>query len=130
MIQPNMTLSPESASYLESSMGQSCSTLGSTCLDSALQVRKSVNYLENPNLETVTTSFFIFGCYFCLERHNIAWFHLREATTLALLVGMHDESTYDYRKVVEARLKRRLFWLLFVTERYDEALQSLHSAFI
>ena len=65
----------------------------------------------------VMTSFFFFGTYFCLDLHGTAWFHLREATTLALSSGMHDESTYKHLNRQERSRRRRMYWLLFVTER-------------
>jgi hypothetical protein len=67
---------------------------------------------------SVITSFFLFGSHFCLDKQNTAWFHLREATTLAQLLGMHMESFYQTSgDIIENARKRRLYWLLFVTER-------------
>jgi len=90
---------------------------GTTLLDEVLRVRKSYEYVETPTTATVITSFFLFGCYFGLDKLNTAWFHLREATTLAQILGMQDESSYMTRDPIECSRKRRLFWLLFVTER-------------
>lgn len=84
----------------------------------ALRVRKGYNYVEAPTVWTVITSFFFFGSHFCLDKHNTAWFHLREATTLAQLLGMHEEAHYTaIPDVIERSRRRRLYWLLFVTER-------------
>ena len=93
-------------------------SLGRTLLDGALRKRKSYDYIENPSINAVITSFFAFGCFFSLDKHNTAWFHLREATTLAQTIGMQDERTYagEVDRAESARM-RRLFWLLFVTER-------------
>lgn len=93
------------------------SELGTTLLTEAVEARKASNYSEFPTTMSVTTSFFLFGCYFCLEKHNTAYYYLREATTLALLLGMNQEDSYTCTDEVEAVLKRRLYWLLFVTER-------------
>ncbi|CAD6574142.1 MAG: hypothetical protein ASARMPREDX12_006401 [Alectoria sarmentosa] len=91
--------------------------MGSVLMEEAIRVRKGYDYVENPTVNTVITSFFLFGCSFGLNKHNTAWFHLREATALAQILGMQDENTYMFDNVVETSRKRRLFWLLFVTER-------------
>ncbi|MCJ1465560.1 hypothetical protein MMC07_004178 [Pseudocyphellaria aurata] len=91
--------------------------LGIMLLDEALRMRKAHDYIENPTITSVMTSFFLFGCYFGLNKHNTTWFHLREATASAQILGMHDESYYLEGFVQESSRKRRLFWLLFITER-------------
>ncbi|KAK3111103.1 hypothetical protein LTR53_013985 [Teratosphaeriaceae sp. CCFEE 6253] len=116
MIQPNAVLPTNSFEGLEISP-QSSYQLGQLLLQEVLRVRKSYDYVECPTIWTVITSFFIFGSYFCLDKHNTAWFHLREATTLAQVMAMHDESSYQSPDVPESSRRRRLYWLLFVTER-------------
>nr|POE86905.1 putative sucrose utilization protein suc1 [Quercus suber] len=116
MIQPNMILPPGAFDGLEVPP-QSSLQLGHTLLQEALRVRKQSSYIENPTIWSVITSFFFFGSFFCLDQHNTAWFHLREATTLAQILGMHDESHYTNLDVIENSRQRRLYWLLFVTER-------------
>ncbi|KAI9750754.1 MAG: hypothetical protein M4579_006326 [Chaenotheca gracillima] len=119
MIQPGMKVigsTGEGAEEADGNLGSSITT-GSMLLDEVLRVRKSSDYIENPSVATVTTSFFIFGCYFGLDKHNTAWFHLREATTLAQILGMQEESTYLQGNPIESSRQRRLFWILFVTER-------------
>lgn len=116
MIQPNMVISPEAFEGLEIPPQPSLQ-LGHTLLQEALRVRKGHNYIENPSIWSVITSFFFFGSYFCLDRQNTAWFHLREATTLAQIMGMHEEVNYQLEDIVESSRRRRLYWLLFVTER-------------
>lgn len=95
--------------------------LGIMLMEEAVRVRKALDYVESPSVSTVTTSFFLFGCCFGLNRHNTAWIHLREATALAQILGMQEENTYIGGDAVESSLKRHLFWLLFVTERYAQA---------
>ncbi|KXT08232.1 hypothetical protein AC579_1297 [Pseudocercospora musae] len=116
MIQPNMVVPPDAFEGLETPPQPSLQ-LGHALLQEALRVRRGHNYIENPSIWSVITSFFFFGSYFCLDRHNTAWFHLREATTLAQIMGMHDESSYQTSDLVENSRRRRLYWLLFVTER-------------
>lgn len=91
--------------------------MGQALMNEATRVRKGFDYVETPTMESVITSFFLFGCGFGLTRHNTAWHHLREATGQALNLSMQDEHTYSFGDVAESSRKRRLFWLLFVTER-------------
>ncbi|TKA37997.1 hypothetical protein B0A54_10601 [Friedmanniomyces endolithicus] len=116
MIQPNLALPASAFDGLEVPP-QSSFLLGQLLLKETVRVRKCYDYVENPTVWTVITSFFIFGSNFCLDRHNTAWFHLREATTLAHVLGMHEESAYLMTDVIESSRWRRLYWLLFVTER-------------
>lgn len=116
MIQPNMSMPAEAFDGLDVPP-QSSLQHGHLLLQEALRVRRAYNYVENPSIWSVITSFFFFGSYFCLDRHNTAWFHLREATTLAQIMGMHEEANYQLNDIVESSRRRRLYWLLFVTER-------------
>jgi len=129
IIQPGVNVLGEAAGKAAEPSAYPAAGSGAALLEEALRVRRTFDYIDNPSQVTVTTSFFVFGCYFGLEKHNIAWFYLREATTLAQILGMEDENTYAAIDAGESLVRRRLFWLLFVTER-SEALASpwLHLA--
>lgn len=92
-------------------------TTATTLIEEVVRLRKAIEYVENPTLESVQTSLFLFACYFGLDKHNKAWYHLREATTLAQMIGMQEEPSYLYGDSVDSIMKRRLYWLLFITER-------------
>jgi hypothetical protein len=115
MIQPGMGI-PGDPLGLDSLPGANLIS-GNLLLEETLRVRKSYDHLETPTMNSLVTSFFLFGCYFGLDLHNKAWFHLREATTLAHILGMQKEETYLQFDAVESSRRRRLYWLLFVTER-------------
>lgn len=118
LIQPNMTLPNVLTSASDKQHASPANlTLGHTLLQESLRVRKGYDYVENPSIWSIITSFFFFGSYFCLDKHNTAWFHLREATTLAHVIGMHEEETYAQYDAIESSRRRRLYWLLFITER-------------
>lgn len=117
-----MLIQPGIASHVHTQMTEPPGSvtnpkMGNALMEEAIRVRKAGDYIENPTTHTVQTSFFLFGCCFGLNKHNAGWFHLREATALAQILGMQDESTYLYGDVEENSRRRRLFWLLFVTER-------------
>ncbi|PSK57941.1 hypothetical protein B9Z65_9143 [Elsinoe australis] len=115
LIQPHMVI-PFPHDALPNSEASTLPT-GQILLQETLRVRKAHDYIENPSVLSVTTSFFLFGSYFCLDKNNTAWFHLREATTLAYDIHMHEEDSYAGLDPVESSRRRRLYWLLFITER-------------
>lgn len=115
MIQANMTVAPNLLPRQEMTQLSNVS-IGHVLLEESVRVRKGFDYLETPTNLSILTSWLYFGCYFGLGRDNTAWSYLREATTQAQLLGMHDEETYKNDPLDISR-RRALFWLLFVTER-------------
>jgi hypothetical protein len=90
--------------------------IGHVLLEESVRVRQGYDHRENPTHMSVLTSWFYSGCYFGLARENTAWTYLRDATTQAQLLGMHDEETYKNDPLDISR-KRVLYWLLFIAER-------------
>jgi hypothetical protein len=117
MIQANMKVPSNMFSRPEVAQ-MSNMTLGHALLEESVRVRNGYDFKENPTHMTVLTSWFYSGSYFGLARENTAWGYLREATTQAQLLGMHDEETYKHDPLDISR-KRVLYWLLFIAERYD-----------
>lgn len=115
MIQPGMPI-PGDPLGLDQMPGANLVS-GTMLMEETSRVRKGYDHLENPTLMSLITSFFLFGSYFGLDLHNKAWFHLREATTLAHILGMNKEETYLQFDAIDSSRRRRLYWLLFVTER-------------
>ena len=89
---------------------------GLLLIEEIVRMRKNYDYVETPSTNAIITSFFISACYFGVDKHNTAWFHLREATTLAQNLGMQDEESYN-QPGVAGTMKRRLFWGLFISDR-------------
>lgn len=116
MIQPEMKL-PGSFVWKGQVLEHGKHTSGVALLEEVHRLRRGAEYIESPTLETILASFFLFACYFGLDKHNIAWFYLREATTLTEILGMQYETTYGSGDMKENSRKRRIYWLLFVTER-------------
>jgi hypothetical protein len=116
LFQPNMVL--QSSARPAGDFAQNSNVgLAHVLLEEAIRVRKGYEFTEAPTILTVFTSFFIFSSYFCTDRQNAAWVYLRQATTLAHIMGMHEEETYKSDDFVDSSRKRRLFWVLFMTER-------------
>lgn len=117
MVQPGMNLAVAPGSHHQSEPPRNRYGYANMLLEDILRVRKTIDYVETPTLSSVQTSFFLFSCYFTLEKQNICWFHLREAATLAQLMALHEESTYLTVDAAESISRRRTYWLLLVTER-------------
>ncbi|KAH8879578.1 hypothetical protein GQ53DRAFT_29771 [Thozetella sp. PMI_491] len=116
MLQPGMGM-PGSDPYGLDSMPGANIVSGTLLMEETIRVRKGYDYLDSPTLNSLCTSYFLFSCYYGLDLHDKAWFHLREVSTLALMAGMNKEETYMQYDAIEASRRRRLYWLLFVTER-------------
>ena len=89
---------------------------GSLLVDEVVRLRNGYDHVDNPSFITVATAFLLAASYFGLERHNSAWFYLRESITLANIMGMQDETTYIDGDI-DSAMKRHLFWLLYISER-------------
>ncbi|KAJ5549857.1 hypothetical protein N7535_002200 [Penicillium sp. DV-2018c] len=96
--------------------GQSLMT-GEELLCEAVRARAEVDVLEEMDTESLLTSFFLFASYGNLDKQKHAWHFLCQATSLAFTLGLHREGTYAEFEVEEAEERRRIFWLLFITER-------------
>jgi Fungal specific transcription factor domain len=71
------------------------------------------------SLDTLKIAFFLHVYHENLEPGGVSSLsYLREAITLAQIMGLHRESTYTRLSSSDQELRRRIFWLLFVTERY------------
>lgn len=116
MLQPGMTV-PSSDPYGLDSMPGANIISATLLVEETLRARKGYDYQDSPTLNTLCTSYFLFGYYYGLDMHDKAWFHLREATTLLHMTGMNQEDTYRQYDAIEASRRRRLYWLFFVTER-------------
>ena len=90
---------------------------GLSLLEEVLRTRRSYDHTENNSVRMVVTSFLVSTSYSSMMKHDAAWFHLREAITLSQLLGMQDESSYTWPDF-ESTMRRRMFWMLFMYERY------------
>lgn len=85
--------------------------------EECLRERKSFDYVEQIAPLSVMTSFFLFCYYGNHEKHQQAWHYLQESITFAEILDMDDEESYTKLGPVEMQWRRRLYWLLFITER-------------
>ena len=115
-IQGPGALSPSSSQQSisnQQSVGQ-----GVRLIEDIKRRRDRTDYVESPTTAAIVTSFFLSAGYFQLQKHNAAWYYLQEAITFAKIMRIHDEKSYQRRPSSPTdMMNRRLFWLLFVTER-------------
>jgi hypothetical protein len=84
--------------------------------EECIRERRDYDYMTTSTL-SVMTSFFLFCYHGNHERHERAWYYLQESITLAENLNLDDEEAYSKLNSVEAQWRRRLYWLLFITER-------------
>ncbi|KAK2019936.1 fungal-specific transcription factor domain-containing protein [Colletotrichum eremochloae] len=78
------------------------------------------------NLNWLRTSFFLHVYHENQEPGGAkSLLYLREAITIAQVMGLHKESSYMALPLPEQQMKRRILWLLFVTERGVAMLHKL-----
>ncbi|EFQ35231.1 fungal specific transcription factor domain-containing protein [Colletotrichum graminicola] len=78
------------------------------------------------NLNWLRTSFFLHVYHENQQPGGAkSLLYLREAITIAQIMGLHKESSYMALPLPEQQMKRRILWLLFVTERGVAMLHKL-----
>ncbi|KAF2722128.1 hypothetical protein K431DRAFT_284328 [Polychaeton citri CBS 116435] len=85
--------------------------------EECLRERKNYDYVESASTLSVMTSFFLFAYYGNHEQHLKAWHCLQECITFSEHLNMDSNDSYTKLPPVEAQWRRRLYWLLFITER-------------
>ncbi|CAJ0545142.1 Ff.00g086150.m01.CDS01 [Fusarium sp. VM40] len=78
---------------------------------------RQYSVIDDPNLDSILVSFFLFASYGNLNDPRHAWFYLNQSITLAQSLDLTRESGYYGLPDDEREKRRRVFWLLFVTER-------------
>ncbi|PTB41800.1 hypothetical protein M441DRAFT_138449 [Trichoderma asperellum CBS 433.97] len=83
-----------------------------------IRARSYCDYIEHPSLTTIQTSFFLFSAFFCLGKDTSAWHYIREAITTVQSLRLHEEASHsEIQDPTVALYARRMFWVLFITER-------------
>ena len=81
---------------------------------------------SSTNLNTLRIAFFLHVYHENQEAGGTrSLLYLREAITLAQIMGLHRECTYIALAQPEQQIRRRILWLLFVTERGVAMLHKL-----
>ncbi|KAJ5897098.1 uncharacterized protein N7473_006497 [Penicillium subrubescens] len=86
-------------------------------IEKSHSVRSEYNFIEDSTPLTLLASFFVAVTHFELHDARQSWFYLREAITLAQVLGLHTNDFYRDMDYVSALYCRRIYNILFVTER-------------
>ncbi|KAF4955756.1 hypothetical protein FGADI_4327 [Fusarium gaditjirri] len=78
---------------------------------------RQYSVIDDTTLDSVLVSFFLFASYGNLNDPRHAWFYLNQSITLAQSLDLTKESGYYGLPDEQREKRRRVFWLLFVTER-------------
>ena len=78
---------------------------------------REYSVIDDTSLDSILVSFFLFASYGNLNDPRHAWFYLNQSITLAQALDLTRESGYYGLPDEEREKRRRVFWLLFVTER-------------
>ncbi|KAJ5649622.1 transcriptional regulator family: Fungal Specific TF [Penicillium longicatenatum] len=90
---------------------------GRSLIDQAIQALRDFDPVDEPHIDSLLTFFFLFSAYGNLDQHDHAWHYLSQSISFAFLLKLHQEQTYLPLDAEVAELKRRIYWLLFITER-------------
>lgn len=83
---------------------------GRKCLDEAISIQDSRRSIQLTT-KSIYISFFLYGAYAGQGNYRQAWFYLREATTLFMMLK-NENHPWN-----EEKFQRRLFWILMISER-------------
>ncbi|KAH8696584.1 hypothetical protein BGW36DRAFT_452294 [Talaromyces proteolyticus] len=90
---------------------------GQTLVSEALQALRQIDPLDDPHVDTLLTVFFLFAAYGNLCEQHRAWHFLNQSISFLYMLQLNMESTYMTLNQDEAETLRRIYWLLFITER-------------
>lgn len=79
--------------------------------------RLKYDYRESSTIEAILVPLFLHIYYGAKGKKQTASFLLREAVSLCQLLALDKEETYQNIDSEEESYRRRIFWLLYVTER-------------
>lgn len=83
-----------------------------TCLNGYLEAD-----LESPNASSVAIRYFHSNCVHASGKPKYSWHIFGEATRLAQVMHLHDESSFEGLYPLEAELRRRVFWIVYMGDK-------------
>lgn len=86
-------------------------------MEAAVKIRVTADFGEDPTIETILTSFFLFACLFGNSQHKAAWHKLREAVDMGRSLGLANPAAYEALPSEKSMQWLRTYLVLSVTER-------------
>ncbi|QUC16569.1 uncharacterized protein UV8b_00810 [Ustilaginoidea virens] len=82
------------------------------CLSSYLEAD-----LESPNANSITIRYFHSNCVHAAGKPKYSWHIFGEATRLTQVMRLHDEASLEGLPPIEAELRRRAFWIVYMGDK-------------
>jgi hypothetical protein len=101
---------------------------GQELINEAIQALSEYDPLADPHIDTLLTMFFLFCAYGNLSKSGYAWHYLSQTISFLQILEMDREESYVGLPAAEANVRRRVFWLVFITERWVAFIR-LHITF-
>ncbi|CAK3760629.1 hypothetical protein D0864_03034 [Lecanosticta acicola] len=89
-----------------------------TWLSRSLNTLRPVLRQEEISVRRVATLQFIHVCLMGLGRHDLAFYYLRQSTTMVDILRIHDTESMAKLPLTERARRQRLYWTVFVHERF------------
>lgn len=83
-----------------------------SCLNSYLEAD-----LEAPNANSIAIRYFHSNCIHAAGKPKYSWHIFGEATRLAQVMQLHEESALEGLLAIEAELRRRAFWIVYMGDK-------------
>jgi hypothetical protein len=82
------------------------------CLNSYIEAD-----LEAPNASSIAIRYFHSNCIHAAGKPKYSWHIFGEATRLAQVMQLHEESSLEGLLPIEAELRRRAFWIVYMGDK-------------
>lgn len=92
---------------------------GDALLLEAVRARNEYNTIEHASVDSLLSSFYLFASYGNLGKHCHASFYLCQAVCMVHTLDLNKESSYSEVDIGGVDYRRRIFWILFISERYS-----------
>ncbi|EGW35821.1 uncharacterized protein SPAPADRAFT_59026 [Spathaspora passalidarum NRRL Y-27907] len=90
-----------------------------SCIKECIAIREKFNHKLDLDDDILTTSLFLYEYYINTSGGTkAAMLYLREAISMAQIMGLHDTATYNNKTAGEIHRLRKLYYMLMITERY------------
>jgi hypothetical protein len=91
-----------------------------SCLDSYID-----DDLQNPSANSITIRYLHSNCLHAYAKPEISWHVFGEAIRLVHRMRLYDECSYVSLAPIEAEMRRRAFWSVYVGDKSLAVLQSM-----
>jgi hypothetical protein len=92
-------------------------SLSMTLIDHVRETRQACHHATTGATSAIITATFLFCAYERISNAKLAWYYLREATTLIHTANLHQECRYAQGDAAQRSRERYLYWVLFIRER-------------